>query len=145
MKLIQNTLLGILTLGLVGLTGCGSQKTETAPPVTTVTTNAPAKPVVEAVQPLIDNAAKAVTETANAAVAEATNKANELIAQAKTLISQSKFTDALNTLQQLSSLKLTPEQEQTVAGLKDQIQKALAATSAAGTNATGLLNQLLKK
>ena len=142
MKQIHNTLLGILTLALVGLTGCGSQKTETAPPVTT---NAPAKPVVEAVQPLIDNATKAVTETANAAVAEATNKANELIAQAKTLISQSKFTDALNTLQQLSSLKLTPEQEQTVAGLKDQIQKALAATSAAGTNATGLLNQLLKK
>ena len=73
------------------------------------------------------DAAKA---TADTVVADATAKANALIEQAKSLIGQSKYTDALSLLQQLSGMKLTPEQEQLVASLKDQIQKAIAGKTA---------------
>ena len=97
----------------------------------------------KAAKPAAEQAVKAVSETANTAVAEATAKANTLIAQAQSLMGQSKYTEALNIVQQLSSLKLTPEQEKLVASLKDQIQKAMASgTPGEGTSA---VRSLLKK
>jgi hypothetical protein len=124
------------------ITGCEPKKTEPAPGNSV---NDTTKSVVDAAKPVVDEAVKTVTDTANAAVADVSAKANGLIDQAKALVSQSKYTEALNTLQQLGGLKLTPEQEKVVAGLKEQIQKAMAAATGTSTNVTGALNQLLKK
>jgi len=99
-----------------------------------------AKPVAEEA---VKEAKAAATTAANAAVADVTARANGLIEQAKTLISETKYSDALNVIQQLSSMKLTPEQEKIVASLKEQIQKAMAALPTGdGASAVG---NLLKK
>ena len=58
-------------------------------------------------------------------------KAQELIDKAKNLVAEAKFSDASSVLQQLTGLSLTDEQTKLVAGLKEQIQKALAAKAAA--------------
>ena len=73
-------------------------------------------------------------KTAEAAkVAEAANnsKIQELIDKAKNLITDTNFSDASSVLQQLAGQSLTDEQTKLVNGLKDQIQKALAAKAAA--------------
>jgi len=97
---------------------------------------------VEAAKPAVEEAAKEVKEAANTVVADTTSKANELIAQAKKYISETKYSDATNILNQLSNMKLTPEQEKLVADLKTQVQKAMTALS--GTNAASTINNLFK-
>ena len=47
------------------------------------------------------------------------------------LISQNQFSEALTSVNQLSSFKLSPDQQQLVEKLKEQIQKALAGQGAA--------------
>jgi hypothetical protein len=85
----------------------------------------------------------AVTQAATAATAEVTAKFNSVVDQAKSLLGQNKYTEALNSLQGLSGLKLTPEQEQVVTDLKAQIQKLMAAK--ATTDGAGAVGNLLKK
>ena len=97
---------------------------------------------VEAAKPAVEQAAKEVQAAANTAVAEATAKANALIDQTKKLISETKYPDAMNLINQLSSMKLTPEQEKLVADLKAQVQKALSSLST--TNVSGAIGNLLK-
>ena len=108
-----------------------------------------AKPVVEEVnkavesaKPAVEAAAKEVKEAASTVVADTKGKADELIAQAKKFISETKYSDATNILNQLANMKLTPEQDKLVADLKAQLQKAMTALS--GTNAAGALNNLFK-
>lgn len=88
-------------------------------------------------------AAAAAQATGNQAVAAVQTQAQTLIDKAKSLVTDKKYQDALNTLQQLSNLKLTPEQEKVVTDLKTQIQKLLA--SQGMTNAAGALGNLLGK
>ena len=102
-----------LTLAVGLLAGCGKTPTDNATPGSGG-----------------GNAATGAGKAIDAAVVDATEKANALIEQAKNLIGQSKYSDALNILQQLSGMKLTPEQEQLVASLKDQIQKAMTGKTA---------------
>ena len=104
---------------------------------------APAPAPAPAAAPAVE---KAVTET-KAAVTPAANgtaaKVNGVIDQAKALIGQNKYTEALTTLQGLAGTTLSADQDKIVAGLKEQIQKAMAAK--ATTEATGAIGNLLKK
>jgi NADH dehydrogenase/NADH:ubiquinone oxidoreductase subunit G len=139
------------------LTGCGKSPESTPPstdgagatPETKSTTEQvvdsvkeAAKPVVEEGKKAVEAAAQEVKAAADTVVADTTSKANELIAQAKKLISETKYSDASNILNQLSSMKLTPEQEKLVADLKTQLQKAM--TALGGTNAASTINNLFK-
>jgi hypothetical protein len=85
-------------------------------------------------------ATQAVTEAA-AAPSATTALAQGLIDTAKGLVTDQKYQEALNVVQQLSSQKLTAEQQTLVDGLKAQIQAAL--TKAAGTNAASALGNIL--
>ena len=100
--------------------------------------NEAAKPVVQEVEKAAKEVQAAVTNVA----ADATSKANELIGQAKKLVSEAKYSDAMSIVNQLSTMKLTTEQEKLVADLKAQIQKAM--TSLSTTNAAGAIGNLLK-
>jgi hypothetical protein len=70
-------------------------------------------------------------------------KTQGLIDKAKSLIAESKFSDASSVLQQLTGQTLSGDQAKLVDALKEQIQKALAAK--ATDNAAGAAGNLFKK
>jgi hypothetical protein len=145
-----------MVVALAFIAGCDqkSQEPQSPPPEPAKPAASDVSKAVEAAMPAVEATAAQVTTAAKQATAEATatakttvadvtTKANALIEQAKTLMGESKYDDALNTLQQLANFKLTPEQDKLVAGLKEQIQKAMAAKATAdGASAVG---NLLKK
>lgn len=119
------------------LVGCG--KSEQAPQ----TPAAPASAAPAAVKPAAAEAQKAVTATAAAASSEATG----LIDKAKALIADKNYQDAANVLKELSSLKLTPEQQKLVDDLQAQLTKLMAgqAVDKAGADATKAVGDMLGK
>jgi hypothetical protein len=132
-----------LSMALALAAGCEKKPSAETPAAGGGTPAPDAGKMMDAAKPAVDQAAKEVKDAASTATADATAKANAVIEQAKSLVGQNKYTDALTTLQQLASMKLTPEQEQLVAGLKEQIQKAMA--SKAATDAAGAAGDLLPK
>jgi hypothetical protein len=88
-----------------------------------------------------EQALSAATNQAAATVAESMSQVQTLIDKAKGLVTDQKYKDALTVVQQLSSMKLTPEQRVLVDNLKAQIQTALA--TASGTNAASALGNIL--
>ncbi len=124
----------IVALGALGacLMGCGKQ--ENPPPAAQQA--APPKPRVEA------PAAPAEPATPQASSA-ANSQAQGLIDKTKDLMAKKDYAGALSALKELSSIQLTPEQQQTVDSLKAQVQKAMADGSASdmGKSATGLMGK----
>jgi len=127
--------------------GVAAQVTNTAAKgaadATAQATNTAAKAAADAVAQATNAAAKLVAGvTAKPAdpTAKTGTQAQGLIDQAKTLLSESKYQAAVDTLQKLSSLKLTSEQQTAVNDLKAQIQKYMASQATSdGVKAIGSL------
>src|ERR1017187_4539087 len=131
-KTLLLTFTAVLALGLAG---CSKNE-----PVTPAADNAnkAASSAADAADKTAEAAKVEAAKAAEAAkVAEAANnnKIQELIDKAKNLIAETNYTDASSVLQQLAGQSLSDEQTKLVNGLKDQIQKALAARAA--ENAAG--------
>ncbi len=127
---------------VLALNGCRKQEAAPAPstaesPQASGGLAAQATNAVEAVKAT----ATAVTEQAASQVKAAEEQAQTLIDRAKSLVAENKYQDALHSLGQLSSFKLTADQQKVVDGLKAQIQAALAkaSTSSAASALGGAL------
>jgi hypothetical protein len=132
MKPIQ--LVVALALG-VGLVACSKQESQT--PAST------AQPAAENIQ----KQAEAAAPAAQSAVAATASQAQGLISKVQGYIADSKYSDAANVLKELSSMKLTPEQQKLVDDLTAQVQKAMAgaAASDASKKATDAVGGMLGK
>ena len=92
-----------------------------------------------------EKVAKEVAEKAKEITAPGSSKVQELIDSAKSLAGEGKFQDALAKLKALGGENLSVEQKNFVEGLKAQIDKALASSKKAATNAIDAASNLLKK
>ena len=151
MKTLFTLVLGlVLTTAFVGCKKSEESATEKAATATESTANKTVEAVKDAANQVKEGATKAATEikegatkaaqeVKEGAVKVATDvkeKAQELVSsnstvdniieKAKAFVSEGKYKDALDTLNKLTGVSLTEIQQKAVAGLKEQINKALA-------------------
>lgn len=108
--------------GFIGIVvGCG-QKEEQTPP-TTSQMEKPSKPALE-------KAAAGAQKSATDAAAGSSAQAQSLIDKAKGLVEAKKYPEAMDMVKQLSSMKLTADQQKLVDDLKALIQKQMAGSAA---------------
>lgn len=129
---IHFTSIGIVTALLCSGFGCSQSESGTS---NTDGSNSE-EVVVEEVS--VQETVTEVADTAKQALSDANEKAQELLTQAKNLVSEKKYEEAGNILQSLSNMELTPEQQKLVDDLKATIQKALQSDAVKeGTKALG--------
>jgi hypothetical protein len=138
---ITHTIMGV-TAGAALLLAAGCSKPEQPAGDATKTTTPAASEApksAEAPKPAAAAASPAgAASEAGTSVADSMSQVQALIDKAKGLLTDEKYKDALTVVQQLSSLRLTPEQRTLVDGLKAQIQTALAkSTTSDAASAVG--------
>lgn len=135
----HSMILAGLAGGMLLLSGCGQK--ETTPPASNQTPSTPqtalpdaqknlaaaADQVKDAAQKGVAEAQSQLTDSASAAQA----KVQGILDRAKGLVAEKKYTEALSLLQQeLAGLKLTADQQKLVDGLKAEVQKLMASSTA---------------
>lgn len=142
-----------LLAGSLLLAGCGDSSTESSGSNAGGGLSATVTEATEAAKKTASDAGAAASQTASEVAAAAKKTADDamaavnaqyqsLVEQAKKLIADGKGSEALASLRQLGSLKLTPEQKKVVDDLMAQAQKTLAGgTDAAKKTLDGLLKK----
>ena len=136
-----------LCAALATVSGCGKQ--ESPPPAAETAKTTEAVPIeatkvvdtsTTAAKQVTDQVTTQATGQATAQVNTGELQAQGLIDRAKNLVADKKYQDALASLNQLASTKLTPDQQKLVDDLKAQIQAALVQTTASdAASAVGAL------
>jgi hypothetical protein len=144
---INNLISSIAMCAAVAVVAGCSKSSETPPaPESTggTTTTAPATTVKDTAVKAVDTAKEVTSQAVTAATtaaSKATAQFNDLVGKAKTFIADKKYTEALDALNKLSGVVLTPEQQKTVDDLKAQAKKLLSS----GTGAVDAAKSLFGK